>query len=100
MLQSLKTAAGLDPQLLHPGAARLAVSGERLRLPSRPVQRQHPVLAQPLTERLLFHERLELADELVMPSELEPGLDPRLQGRPAQLLQPGELARRRRQRNV
>ena len=92
VLEPLQTPAGLDPEPLDPHAACLAVSGKRLRLAPRPVQGQHQVLTEPLPQRLLAHERLEFPDELVVPAELELGLDPSLQRRPAQLLKTSHLA--------
>ena len=87
----LERAAGLDPQLLHEGLAGGAVGGERVRLAARPVQGEHELPASALPERLLGDERLELADELGVAPEGEVGVDPLLEGRPAKLLEPGDL---------
>ena len=69
-------------------AARRPVGLERLRLAARAVQREHQLAAQPLAQRVLGDERLELADELGVPPQREVGVDPGLQRGEAQLVQP------------
>ena len=46
---------------------------------------------QPLPQRVLSHERLELADQLGVAAELELGRDALLERAEAQLLEPGDL---------
>src|SRR5204862_6847660 len=62
-LELLELRARLEPELLDEDAATLAVARERLRLPARPVEREHQLPAQLLSQRLLCDERLELRDE-------------------------------------
>ncbi len=87
--------ARLEPELVERGA-RGAVGLERLRLPARPVERQHQLPAQPLALRLLRDQDLELADELGVTAEREVGLDPLLERRQPQILQPPGLDPRER----
>ena len=70
-------------------ASRYAV--ERLRLPARAVEREHQLAAQPLAVRVLRDQRLELADQLGVAAEREVGLDPLLERRQPQILQPPGL---------
>ncbi len=81
----MELAAGLDPELLDEKAARLLVGGKPLRLPAAAVQGDHKLGAQPLTQRLLRNERLELTDERHVVAKRKVGLDPlleRLQAEP------------------
>jgi hypothetical protein len=59
----------LDAELVGEQAPRLLVRDERVRLPARPVEREHLLPPQPLPERLSCDERLELADEIAVPPE-------------------------------
>ena len=63
--------AGLDTQLRHQGLAEPAVGGQRLDLTSRPVQRQHEQLAQPLAQRMPGGQRAQLGDHVVVAAELD-----------------------------
>ena len=55
------------------------------------VEREHQLRAQPLTMRVLGDQRLELADEVGVAAEREVGLDPLLERREPQVLQPPRL---------
>ena len=100
-LQPLQRGAGLETELLDEHLARLLVDAESFRLTAGPVEREHELRAQPLAERVLGDERLELGDEVCMTPELELGLDPVLGGSQPQLLEPCRLgARERRVREV
>ena len=59
---------GSTPIASTSAVARLAVGVERVGLPAAAVQRQHPLRVQPLAQRLLGDERLELADHLAVPA--------------------------------
>ena len=65
---------------------------QRLGLTTRPVQRQHQLSADALAQGMLTHESVELADQLVLATEREIGVDPNLQRRQTRLLQPGDLS--------
>jgi hypothetical protein len=56
--------------------ARGLVGLERLRLPARAIERQHQLPAQPLAQRLLGDQRLQLADQLAVAAAGQIGLDP------------------------
>ena len=87
--------ARLEPELVE-RRPRVAVGLERLGLPARAVEREHQLPAQPLAVRMLGDQRLELADELGVAAEREVGLDPLLERRQPQLLEPRRLDPRER----
>ena len=95
-VQLLERRARLDPELVDERAPRVLVHLERLGLPARPVEREHQLAAEPLAQRMLRDERLELADELGVAPELELGVDPLLERRQPQLLEPRDLRLRER----
>ena len=76
------------PEALDERLPRLAVDLERLGLAARAVEREHLLAAQPLAQRVLGDERLELGDERRVPPERELGVDPLLERREPQLLEP------------
>ena len=86
----------LDPELLHERPSRGLVGGERVRLPARPVQRQHQLAAQPLPVGVLAHQPLEIANHLRLPAERQLRLDPPLDRADVQLFQAGDLRLRER----
>ena len=63
-LQVLERSPRLDAQLVGEGPAAGGVALERLGLAAAPVQREHELAAEPLAQRMLVDERLELAHEL------------------------------------
>ena len=83
----------LDPQLADQTLARVAVGGQCLGLAARPVQREHLLGVQPLPQRVLGGERLELDDDLVVAAKEEIGVDPVLERDEAGLVQPRRLVR-------
>jgi hypothetical protein len=95
-LELSQRATRLQPQVLGQPLVALAVDGERLGLPVAPVQRQHELSAEPLPQRVIRDERLELTHDLGVAAELEVGVDPRLDRGHAQLLEPGDLRLRER----
>ena len=88
--------ARLEPELGGEVLPAVLVRLQRLRLATRAVQRQHELTAEALAERVALDERLELADQLVVPSEREVAVDPLLEGRQAELVEPGDLRLRER----
>src|SRR5439155_7084154 len=88
--------ARLDSELLDEDAPRLPVGLERVRLPTGSVQRDDQLPPQPLAERMLSDEVLELVDELPIAAELEIGVYPLLERGQAQLLETVDLAGQRR----
>ena len=69
---------------------------QRVGLPAAAIQREHQLAAQPLTKHVLGDQRLELCHQLEMAAGRQIGVDPILQRRQPQLLQPGDLALRER----
>ena len=63
------------------------VGGERVRLAPGAIEREHQLAAKALAQRLRGDQRLELADEVGVAPERELGLDPLLEGAPAELLE-------------
>src|SRR5579864_2258437 len=104
-LELLESRAEFDPELLYERGPSRAEGRERVGLPSRAVEREHQLDSEALAERLRGDKQLQLPDQLGMTSEREVGVDPPLEGREAQLLQPadrslgerlaGQLAERR-----
>ncbi len=83
--------ARLDPELVDQRPSRPLVDGERVRLPSRAIEREHQLSAKPLPKRVLGDQALELGDELAMAAEPEIGVDPILECRDSKLLEPDDL---------
>ena len=91
LVQPPQLGAGLDADLLDERRARVAVGLERLGLAPGAVQREHPLRVQPLAQRVLGDERLELADHLGVPAGREVGVDRHLGRAQPQLLEPADL---------
>jgi len=87
-LELPQTCGGIDPQLVGEHTPEGLVALERLRVAARSVQREHLLPAEALAMRLTADERLELADQLCVPSQLEVHLDPLLEAREMMLLEP------------
>ena len=96
VLELLEAGARLEPQLVRQHAPRAAVGLERLSLARRAVQRQHQLAPQPLAQRVLGHQRLELTDEPRMAPRGQLGVHARLEGLEPQLLDAGDLGLRER----
>ena len=96
LFEQLHGGAWFDAQVFDPSRTRRLVDLARLRLPATSVQGEHQQLAWPLPKPLRVHERLELADELRVPAELEIGGYALLEGGEAQVLEPGDRALRER----
>ena len=95
-LEVLQRRCRLDAERVDQRAAQLAVGVERLALPSRAVQREHPLAVEVLAQRVLDHQPVQLADQLGRAAERQVGVDPRLDRGQPQLLQPGDGGRRER----
>ena len=90
-LDPLQRRARLEAELVGESSAGVPVDLERLRLPAGAVQREHQLPAQPLAQWVPADELLELLDDRVMPAQGEVGLDPLLERREVQLLEPGDV---------
>ena len=86
-VERLELGTRLDPELLHERVARVAVRGERVGLPSRPVQREHQLRAESFPQRMPRDEQLQFRHEVGVDPELEIGGDPVLEYAQPQILQ-------------
>ncbi len=86
-LQSLEVLRGLQTELLLQQLSESLVCGESIRLPSRPIQREHQASPQGLAERMDPHQRIELGDQLGSVTQLQACLDPQLHCAQEQLIQ-------------
>ncbi|GAA3667902.1 hypothetical protein GCM10022267_63110 [Lentzea roselyniae] len=62
---------GIDPQLVGQQPAGAVVQLQRVRLPVRPVQREHQLLDQLLAERVRGHQRGQLGDHLLVLAQFQ-----------------------------
>src|ERR687898_1021099 len=74
-LQLPERRAWLDPQLIDQRAASRLVALERVGLAAAPVQREHQLQVEALANRVLAHQRFELADQRRVLAEREVRLD-------------------------
>ncbi len=93
-LELLELGAGLETELLGERRARRAIRGERVGLTPRAVEREHQQLAQPLPQRELADERLQLRDHVGGGAQLDFGRDPLLDGHGAELVEAPRLGLR------
>jgi hypothetical protein len=96
LVQAPQLRARLHADLLHEHRPRLAVCVECLRLPAAAIQRPHPLRVQPLPQRILGHQRVELAGDLTVPSRGQVAIDRQLERRDPKLVQAADLRRRER----
>ena len=91
LLEVTELTARLDPELLHERAASVGVGVERLRLPSRPVERQHQLRAKALPQRVPLDQLLELADHGAVLTGRERVVDGELARPQPELLEAADL---------
>ena len=82
---------GVDAELAGEQVAGTPVGGERLGLPAAAIQRQHELAVQPLPQRMLGDQVLQLAGERVVPAKRQVSIDPRLQRGEPEFFQAGCL---------
>jgi hypothetical protein len=104
-LKPLEPLAGLDPQLFDHDLPGLPVRLQRLSRAVTAVQSEHQLPVQTLTQRELGHELGELADQFVLPAQVQFQRDPVLIGRGVLLIQaascrPDELTVQARERGT
>ena len=87
-LQPAQCRRRLDTELVPQRLPHPPVDLERLRLPTRSVEREHQLRAQPLSRRVLHRELVELTDDLGVTAEVEVRIDPQLERRKLDLVQP------------
>ena len=90
-LQVAQLPRRLDAEAADQRLAGRAVGLERVRLAAGAVEGEHELAAEPLTERVLPHERLELAGDLGVPPEGEVGVDALAEAAEAEVVEPGDL---------
>ena len=95
-LQPLEGGAGVEAELVPEQPADVAVGIERGGLTAGAVQREHQLPAHAFTKRLGGDERLELGDELLVPSERQVRVDPVFERGEPELREPSGLAQRER----
>ena len=81
----------LQAELFQQQLPDLAVGLQGVGLAAGAVQGEHELAAEPLAQRLVGDQALELADQLGPGAEGQVGLDPLLHADQPQLLQPGDL---------
>jgi hypothetical protein len=91
LMQVAERAARLDPELAHERSPSVLVDLERLSLTPRPIEREHELTAQRLSQGLRVDEAFELRDELGRAARLEILLDALLEAREPELLQTLDL---------
>jgi hypothetical protein len=92
-LELLELCSRLESELLVEHLACSAVRLQRLCLSTRAIKRDDQQPAEVLSQRLLFDERVELADELGVPALGEVELDPLFKRHEPKLFEPSDLAR-------
>ena len=90
-VELLELLAGLDAELVDEDVPGVLKRPERLGLPTRPVEREHQLCAQPFAQWMALDERLELSDELRGAPGGELRVEPFFENRQQLLLQPGDL---------
>ena len=84
----------VDAELLDQDRPGPLVGQQRIGLPARAVQRQHQLGPQPLPQRMVADQPLQLGHQLPMPTHPQVGLEAILQGDQPQLGQPVGLGHR------
>jgi hypothetical protein len=91
LVELLELPAGFDAELLDEHRPRRPVGVESLGLAAASVERQHQLSVQPLPQRVLGDERLELGHEIGVTAGGEIGVDPLLERGDPHLLHPRDL---------
>ena len=91
LLELPELLAGLQPEALRQLAPRITVGTEGLGLAGRAVEREHQLAAQALPERVVADKSLQLTHEPRVAPAGKIGIDPPLERRQAQLLEPSHV---------
>jgi len=83
--------ARLESEIVDEQLPALPVDGQRICLPPRSIEREHELGPGPLAQRMGRDDWFELRDRLPVPAELELAVDPLLDRRQPQLLEPFAL---------
>ncbi len=92
-LQRSQLRRRLDAEPVDERGVRGPVGVERIGLTPAAVEGEHLLAAQPLAQRMLVHERLELAGDLRVPAAGQVGVDAVAQAGEPQVLEPRDLRR-------
>jgi hypothetical protein len=95
LMQLLERPARVDAELVREDRLCPSERRERVRLPSRSVECEHPQRPRPLTQRILERQRLELADKRRILSQIELGGQAILHRQLPRFLESGYLALQR-----
>ena len=87
LLEPLQGLAGLDSQLVDQVVPSLLVGVEGVRLAVGTVEGEHLLSAEPLPERMLANEHLELAEQVLVTTLGEIAIDPVHQHGQSQLVE-------------
>jgi hypothetical protein len=96
LLEALQSLARIEAELVAQRRARFLHHDERVRLATGPVQGEHQQLAQPLAQRVLADQHLQLGDRLAVSTDRKVGLQTMLERHKAQRFQPADLVLRER----
>jgi hypothetical protein len=87
----LQAFARLEAQFLREREPRVFVDAQGVRLSSGAIQREDELTAKALAESMLRDERLQLWDDVIVPTESEIDVDSRLHGAQPELAEPFDL---------
>ena len=91
VVQAAQLRRRLHADLVDERLARMAICLERLGLAPAAVEGEHPLGMQPLPERVVREQRVDLADDLLVAAGGQVGVDRQLGGSQAKLLEPPDL---------
>jgi hypothetical protein len=91
VVQALELRARFDPELLDQHVARLPVAVQSLGGPSAAVQGEHQLGMEALAQRVPLRQIAQLRHDVLMPAEIQVGLDADLERLQPQLLEPGSV---------
>ena len=90
-MQPVQGRVRVDAELVGQPAPELAVGGQRLGLAAAPVEREHPLPAQPLAQRMGGDQPVQLAGHSGVVTAGQIGLHQVFDGGQPRLSQPGHL---------
>ena len=88
LLEALQRGTRIDPKFLGQLCAGGLIAGEGIRLALGPIEGEHVLRAESLSEGVFLDERRELRRDLTVTPTREVGIDPLLQRRETELVQP------------
>ena len=94
VVQAPQLQARLDPDLFHQRAPGVPVGLECLSLATAAIERDHLLRVQPLTQRVLGQDRLDVTDDLLVATRGEVSVNRQLARRRAQLPEATDLSGR------